>query len=312
MGYYTGDDLPYYYFMASNFAMSDRWFCPVLAETPPNRLYLMSATSVGHAYPLSSGSPLLTNKNIFQLLQENGISWKVYVTDPSPNPLAASPMSMFAFSYKYASNFVPISQYMNDVANNTLPAVAMIEPGYLSARDEHPVGGDEGGPGGSVQVGSAYVSSLINALMSSSSWNDSVFILTYDEYGGFYDHVPPQLTVSPDGILPSDLQPGDPCNNGSGKSIGGGTCDFLYTGYRVPLIVVSPFVKKNYVSHTPADHTAILKLIETRFNLPSLTARDAAQMDMSEFFDFVNMPWKIPPSPPAQPTNGACYVDHLP
>jgi phospholipase C len=308
MGYYTADDLPYYYFMASNFATSDRWFCPVLAETPPNRLYLMSATSVGHVYPLPSGSPLLTNKNIFQLLEENGISWKVYVTDPSPSPVAASAMSMFAFSFQHVANFVSVSQFLSDVANDTLPSVAMIEPGYLTARDEHPDGSDSGPPGGSVQKGSAYVASLINTLMTSPSWNDSVFILTYDEYGGFYDHVPPQPTVNPDGIPPSDLQPGDPCY-GIGA---GGTCDFLYTGYRIPLIVVSPFTKKNYVSHTVADHTAILKFIETRFGLPSLTARDAAQMDMTEFFDFVNVPWKIPPIPPTQPTGGACYIDRLP
>jgi phospholipase C len=168
-------------------------------------------------YPLPSGSPLLTNKNIFQLLEENGISWKVYVTDPSPSALEASPMSMFAFSFKHAGNFVPISQYMTDVANGTLPAVAMIEPGYLSARDEHPVRGDEGGSGGSVQKGSAYVASLINALMVSPSWKDSVFILSYDEYGGFYDHVPPEPTVSPDGVTPADLRPGDPCNDGTGR-----------------------------------------------------------------------------------------------
>jgi phospholipase C len=80
----------------------------------------------------------------------------------------------------------------------------------------------------------------------------------------------------------------------------------------VPLIVVSPYTKKNYVSHTVADHTAILKLIETRFNLPALTKRDAAQMDMTEFFNFTSPPWMTPPNPPAQATNGACYANHLP
>jgi len=89
-------------------------------------------------------------------------------------------------------------------------------------------------------------------------------------------------------------------------------CDFQYTGFRVPLIVVSPFTKKNYVSHTVADYTAILKLIETRFGLPNLTARDAAQMDMTEFFDFANPPWMTPPAPPVQPKPGQCYLDHLP
>ena len=115
---------------------------------------------------------------------------------------------------------------------------------------------------------------------------------------------------SPDGIKPStsiDLQPGDICTAATGP-----TCDFVYTGYRVPLIVISPFSKKNYVSHTPADYTAILKLIETRFGLDPLTQRDAAQFDMSEFFDFANAPWKTPPTPPAQPDTMPCYMDHLP
>ena len=87
--------------------------------------------------------------------------------------------------------------------------------------------------------------------------------------------------------------------------------DFNRTGFRLPMIVVSPFSKKNYVSHTPADNTAILKFIETRFGLPNLTKRDAAQMDMGEFFDFTAIPWATPPTVPAQPTNGACY-DGLP
>ena len=82
--------------------------------------------------------------------------------------------------------------------------------------------------------------------------------------------------------------------------------DFNRSGFRIPMMVVSPFTKKNFVSHTPADSTAILKLIETRFNLPNLNKRDAAQIDMSEFFDFQNVPWKTPPTVPTQPTNGPC------
>ena len=143
--------------------------------------------------------------------------------------------------------------------------------------------------------------------MQSSSWKDSVFILTFDEFGGFYDHVPPQAAVSPDGVKPADLQPNDICTQFTGP-----TCDFVYTGYRVPLIVISPFTKKNYVSHTVADYTAWLKFVETRFGLPSLTKRDAAQMDMTEFFDFTNPPWSTPPNPPVQPTNGPCYLNQLP
>ena len=80
----------------------------------------------------------------------------------------------------------------------------------------------------------------------------------------------------------------------------------------VPLIVVSPYAKKNFVSHSVADLTAILKLIETRFNVAALTKRDAAQIDMTEFFDFNNPPWVTPPTPPAQNVNGACYLNKLP
>src|SRR5262249_5472192 len=157
-----------------------------------------------------------------------------------------------------------------------------------------------------IQSGSHYVWTLLQALMQSSSWKDSVFILTYDEFGGFYEHVPPHSAVSPDDVKPSDLQPEDICSASSGAA-----CDFVFTGFRVPLMVISPFSKKNYVSHTAADYTAWLKFVETRFNLPSLTKRDADQMDMQEFLDFTNVPWATPPSLPEPPTTGPCYMDRL-
>jgi len=305
MAHYDGTDLPYYYFMASNFATSDRWFSPVMSRTQPNRLYMLAATSAGHVYPPTA---TLTNRTIFDSLQTAGVSWKVYVTDltHATPPVQDSTINMFTAASKYPSNIVPVSEYLSDVQNGTLPSVSFIDPGFDSGLDEHP-GLDDGEPGGSVQLGAQYVSTLVNALMQSSSWQDSVFILTWDEFGGFYDHVPPQSAVSPDGIKPSDLMPGDICTKGTGP-----TCDFVYTGYRIPVIVISPFSKKNYVSHTVTDYTAWLKLVETRFNLSSLTKRDAAQMDMTEFFDFVNIPWSTPPTPPAQPTTGPCYLNHLP
>lgn len=114
-----------------------------------------------------------------------------------------------------------------------------------------------------------------------------------------YDHVAAAPAVHPDGIAPVDLRDGEP----------GG--DFNRTGYRVPNIVISPFAKKSYVSHTVADATAVLKFIETRFKLPNLTKRDAAQIDMTEFFDFANPPWLTPPKPPAQPTNLGCDYTNL-
>jgi len=306
MSYYTGDDLPYYYFMASNFATSDRWFSPVMSRTQLNRMYAIAATSAGHVYPLPQGSPRLPNKTIFESVDNAGLSWRVYVTDDEKTPLLSdTDVGMFTFATSHQANFVSATQFATDAQNNTLPAVAVIEPGFSRGLDEHS-GEDPSAPSGKIQAGAAYVASLINALMNSPSWKNTVFILTWDEFGGFYDHVPPQPMPSPDGINPVDLRPGDICTANPGP-----TCDFEVTGYRVPMIVISPYTKKNYVSHTVADYTAILKFIETRFGLPSLTNRDAAQMDMTEFFDFVNAPWMTPPTPPAQPNNLPCEYTQL-
>jgi len=207
-------------------------------------------------------------------------------------------------------NIVTVDQFLTDANNGTLPQVVFIEPASAEGLDEHPT--DIGSGPNDVQTGAKFVASLINGLMKSPSWKDSIFILTWDEGGGFFDHVSPQPMPSPDGIAPKDLRAGDVCLNSDGSINSSPTCNFMFTGYRLPLVVISPFTKKNYVSHTVADYTAVLKLIETRFNLHSLTARDAAQMDMTEFFDFNAAPWKTPPTPPDQITTGACYLDHLP
>jgi phospholipase C len=292
MGYYDSTDLNYYYFMASNFATSDRWFSPVLSRTQLNRLYLLAATSAGHANPPSAP---LSNNTIFGLLESAGVSWKVYMTDPHTDFLG----NFQPFESQHQKNLAPLSQYFTDLNNGTLPSVALIEPGYQSGTDEHP---DD-----NVQTGAAQVEKVVNAFMQSSSWKDSVFFLTWDEGGGEYDHVAPAVAVDPDGIAPQDLMPGDVCTKVTGP-----TCGFENTGFRIPLIVISPFTKQHYVSHTTADFTAILKFIETRFGLPSLTNRDAAQMDMTEFFDFNNPAWVTPPSPPAQNTSGLCDFSAVP
>jgi phospholipase C len=322
MGYWTGADLNYYYFMASRFATSDRWFHPEMARTNPNREYLYAATSHGYAYPNGSDAndtALLKGPTIFERLQSAGVSWKIYVnpqgTSCTGPPYSASCLMKYSYLHNftfantvistYPQNIAPTSQYFTDLTNGTLPSVAFIEPASNAGLDEH--GSDTDKVGTNVQKGAKYVSTIINALMKSSSWRHSAFIFTFDESGGMYDHVAPMPTVSPDGIKPVDLHPGDVCTK-----ITGPTCDFVYTGYRVPLIVVSPFAKKNYVSHTGADYTAILRFIEKRFNLAPLTNRDAAQMDMTEFFEFSTPPWVTPPTPPVQNTGNPCYLDHTP
>jgi phospholipase C len=198
-----------------------------------------------------------------------------------------------------------MTQFFTDVQNGTLPQVAQIEPASAAGLDEH--GSDYDEYPINIQLGAQYVSSLINSLMTSVSWKDSAFFLTFDEFGGTYDHVAPQPAVAPVGPKPRDLMPGDICTTETGPD-----CDFSYTGYRVPLIVVSPYAKKHYVSHTVMDTTAILKLIETRFGVSPLTKRDGSQKSMTEFFDFNTPPWMTPPTPRPQNTGGACYLNKLP
>jgi phospholipase C len=306
MGYFDGNDLNYYYFMAAAFATSDRWFAPLPSNSPPNRAYLYAATTHGHAHdPGTFDSNVV--KNIFQLLEAAGISWKVYFTTlPNDPGVPHTFLTRFQpFASQHMDKLVPVDQYFADLKNGTLPQVAFIEelPGF----DEHPGAVLPGNinSGNHVQSGAQYVSTFINTFMNSQYWKDGVFILTFDEGGNYYDHVSPQPAVHPDGIPPMDLTPVE-------QRVILPPRDFDRTGYRVPLLVISPFTKKGYVSHTVADFTAILKFIETRFGLPSLTKRDAAQIDMQEFFNFDAPPTPNPPTPPLQVLNMACNYTLLP
>jgi phospholipase C len=329
MGYFEDNDLNYYYFMASNFATSDRWFSPVMTRTQVNRMYLLAATSQGYAYPIGSNSSdqsQLSATTIFEQLQNAGITWKIYVNadntscasmtgDQQSQCLLEGYSYLNQFAYEgtilnsaggnpdLLKNIVPVTQFMVDAQNGTLPQVALIEPASTQGLDEHP--SDNDAYPENIQDGAAYAAGLINALMTSPSWKDSAMIFTYDEFGGFYDHVPPQPAAIPDQYAyPIDLQPTDTCDGANQSS---GICSFGMTGYRVPMIVISPFSKANYVSHTVYDTTAILALIEKRFGVAALTNRDKSQADMStDFFDFTNIPWATPPTPPAQNTNGTC------
>lgn len=298
MSYFDGTDLNYYYYVASRFAMSDAFFSPIPARTAENRIFFLGATTQGHAHEPKTQ---ITAKPLMQELDANNISWKIYVADPFPGtgPKMFTYLSYFTYynTAGVSSHIVPLSEYFDDLKAGTLPAVSFIETGQFSGRDEHPSNFDPAN--GSlhpvdVQVGAAFSASLLNALMASSSWKDSVFFFMFDEGGGLFDHVPPASVPSPDGIPPQDLASFDPRG------------DFTITGFRVPNFIASPFARKNFVSHTPMDFTAILKFIETRWGIPPLTQRDASMPDMTEFFDFANPPWVTPPNPPDQSKAGVC------
>ena len=280
MGYYDWTDLPYYYELAFQFATSDRFFSPVLSQTIPNRMYMFTGTSFGNVRPATAPSGGFTQKTIFDALDAAHVSWRYYYQDNSVF------LSQFSTWQRDSGKVYKISSYYTDIQNpSTLPSVIFIERASQLGLDEHPTK--------NVQKGSAAVKKIIDALMASPTWSSSAFIWATDEPGGLYDHVNPPAAVKPDGIAPilksTDIK-----------------ADFDQYGMRIPMIVISPWTKAHYVSHTPMDLTAILKFIEVRFNVPPLTARDANSADMTEFFDFTNPSHMTPPALPAQPTTGAC------
>jgi phospholipase C len=280
MGYYDQAFLPYYYELATQFATSDRFFSPVESNTNANRMYLFAGTSFGHIRPDQPPAGGWTQATIFDHLDQAGVSWRYYYQD---NGIYLSQWSTYQ---RDANKLSSISNWASDLQNEaTLPSVIFIERAGPSGLDEH--------LGNNIQKGAADVANILNQLLASPSWASSVFILTYDEGGGAYDHVVPASMIKPDGIPPM-LQRGDQ----PGK--------FDHSGFRIPITVVSPWVKPNYVSHTWRDLTSILRLIEVRFNIAPLSARDANADDMVEFFDFSNPHWLNPPPLPTQPTNGAC------
>jgi phospholipase C len=287
MGSYDWTDIPYYYALASQFAMSDRHFSSLLGPTEPNRMYFVGATSQGYIRPLSAahGDTQLSGPTIFDLLDKKQITWKIYLAQKD-NPKSFTYASMFkSFKGKSDPRVVDAEQFFTDCQNGALPQVAMLESGVNTGWDEHPTA--------DIQTGAAYMARAFNALMKSPLWTKSAMLMTYDEGGGFYDHVAPPTAVAPDNFAPRLLATDTPG-------------DFRRLGFRVPLIAVSPFVKPHYVSHSVSDHTSILKFIEKRFGLPSLTDRDAAAHDLTDMFDFSRMAMESLPKLPSQPTNGTC------
>ena len=192
MGFYTQADLPSPYWFATQFATSDRWYNPEPAQTEATRLYSLAATSQGLVHPPQDSNTQLTAKTIFQLLDAANISWKIYSVDRQPDGKLISNLRNFQpYASTKEDHIVPISQFFTDVQAGTLPQYSYIEPGFASGRDEHP------GKSDNLQSGAAFMNSLFVALINSVSWKDSIFIQTFDENGGLFDHVSPMIDGRP-------------------------------------------------------------------------------------------------------------------
>ena len=273
MGYFTKDDLPFSCAMAGTFPIADRYFCSAMAQTDPNRRYLIAGTSLGlidDSFPLE----LPPGGVIYEQFNKHGITWKdYYSTVPTLGvflPLLGDPALKAGLAH--------IDQFYADAAAGTLPQFSLVEPDYEKSSEENPQ---------DVQFGDQFVSQVVNAVMSSPNWPKTMLIWTYDEHGGYYDHVPPPPAVPPDDVAPV-LAAGDPPGA------------FDRYGFRVPCAVVSPYAKKNHVSHTIYDHTSILKTVEQKWNLPALTRRDANANSLFDMVDLTAKPAFLkPPRLPA-------------
>ena len=282
MGYWTGQDLPWAYSLAATFPLADRWFAPVLGQTYPNRRYLMAATSVGMVDDILPEIILPPRAGtIFDRLDAHRIPWRNYH--------ASFPPTSYLFlgdAIRDHSSIVPIAQFFADAESGNLPGFAIIDPDFGRASEENPQ---------NIVHGEVFAASVVQAVMHSPSWPRTLLVWTFDEGGGYYDHVPPPTSVAPDGIGP--LPPAHPYDG------------FARYGFRVPAVVVCPWSRAGHVTSVVHDHTSILAMVERKWNLPPLTDRDAAAADLSDFLDLTRPAFADPPAlaaPLVGPAQLAC------
>jgi phospholipase C len=281
MGYYDGTDVPFYWNMADRFVLFDHFFSSALGGSVINHVYWVGA---GHGNARQSVPPDgLKITTIFDRLQQAGVSWKFYVQNYNPaityrtlphlkNPNRASQaiwcpllaIPRFVKTPSLRKHIVGLSQYYSDLRNGTLPEVAYIAP---SGASEHPPG--------SLATGQRFVRGLVNSLMASRVWDSSAFMLAYDDWGGWYDHVLPPLRH--------------------------GHRD----GFRVPAMIVSPYARQHFVDHTALDLTAMLKFIEQNWNVRPLTRLDATAGSITSAFDFAQSPRSAAIIPLHRPAAGS-------
>ena len=297
MGYWNEEDLPFTYSLASTFPVADRWFCSVLGQTDPNRRFVIAGTSGGMVDDVNipSQAALLNGKangTIFQRLSTYGIGWANYA---SSFPLGATPELYLVndASLETGSHLRTFDDFFTDAAKGNLPGFSFLDQDYNTQSQENPQ---------NIVVGEAMMERVVQALGRGPGWAKSLLVLTYDEHGGYYDHVPPPVALAPDSLAPVVL-PGESTYDG-----------FERYGFRVPGLIVSPYSRRGAVSHTVFDHTSVLALVERKWNLPAMTYRDANANDLTDLIDLhamahgrLNFP-ELPPLAAAgdTPTALAC------
>ncbi len=259
IGYYAADDLPFIANAAREFTTCDHYFASLMGPTYPNRIYMHAAQSDRQ----SNTAGVCTLPTIWDRLAAANVSGSYYYADL---PFIA------IWGSKHLNITKPYATFLEHCKAGTLPAVSFVDPrfegeGDGTSGDDHPLA--------DIRVGERFLADVYEAVTSSPAWSKTVFVINFDEWGGFFDHVPP-------GTAP-DVNPAN-----------------TLRGFRVPALVISPLARRGHVAHGVYDHTSILKMIEWRWGLQPLTVRDAAARNLAEVLDFQAKPnlsaprWTVP------------------
>lgn len=258
MHYFTPEQVPMISQLARAFGVSDQWHASAPCQTWPNRFFVHTGTAAGYVNNSPTHFPYRM-PTVFNRLSSVGQTWQIYFHDI---PQSATLADLWVNTPTNFSHFE--TDFARDAAKGTLPAYSFIEPRYFTDTVLNKIPNDSHPPH-NVAYGEALIATVYNAVRASPAWKQTLLIITCDEHGGCYDHVPPPSATPPDVLRPDGF-------------------DFSYFGVRVPAVIVSPYVKAGSVLRPPGDvpfdHTSIIATLRALFKFPALTARDAAAPDL--------------------------------
>jgi phospholipase C len=246
MTYFTSSQMALEWDWAEEYGLGDMYFSSYLSETAPNRLMSLAGET-----PVTAdyGPPpnIPLNHSIFYELSNSGVSWNYFIESASGNNY---PLNFFSGINQFSGNVASWNQFYDDLSSDSLPSISWMNPlgGGAQGIDQH--------PSESVLTGELWLLQVVNAVMNSPEWSSSAIFITYDEGGGYFDQVPPP------------------------------SLDGVQFGFRVPFIVISPFAKENYVSHTILNHGSILAFIDYNWKLRPLNQFVSDSNIPLDFFDF--------------------------
>jgi len=294
ISYYGQQDLPVLSALATNYTAFDHYYCSLLAATWPNRFYQHCATTdiddTGlYPGPLGAkGMPPANAKRpsnlqlaIWDRIKDAGLKGGYYYHD--------EPMTGLFASKRYDDISYPYAQFLTDAKAGTLPNVTFVDPDYGTVSEYLGTSNDMH-PHGSVVVGDAFVAEVYDALRKSPQWDRMVFVINFDEHGGFSDHVAPPT-------VPDDTDNGPAAEHP----------DYKRLGFRVPAIAISPFAPKKVETAGPYEHCSVLRMIEWRWGLEPMTLRDKHAKNLADALDFsqrraaITLPAYPDPTPVACP-----------